>query len=394
MTSIDRETVRKRSQELRAERLQYKRKLLERSVKAAVVANDTIRKDNERKLRKNKKRLGAEIAVDFSFLDVAIDDRVRYWSPKSYNEDRQRSEFFRKFVYKYYVPDVLFRGAFVEAAANWRVNARDLARGYLADVVSGGSFAKKHPEFTKAECHFLLSSKREYDGPPSLYGAIWEAKCLARGLNDKLTDIVIRVFPAKFTHVPDHLTLPIVRDFFDFVYRYGSYDWTSNELLDVADFVMSKIATKETFSFSGRTVKSVIDLSNAWHEEQAKKNDTNDLTWPGLRYADASYEDHDFLWEITQIKNNKKLVHEGKVMHHCVASYYRSCASGRCGIYHVGRMNKVTGNVENCSTFEVTDYGKLTQHRAKCNDKPSKSVVRVVKRWCLEKHVEYSEVNF
>jgi hypothetical protein len=382
MNKIERAERRKQQIELTLRRKQEKENRQKRyGIHPAI--KHTFDSDFEKTFPKKpeKRPQGNVVASRFIWLfsDVSI-EKAASWKPTSYNVDKQNEEFFRRFIYPYFVPETIFMSAMF---------LKDVkAISYLKDIVSGESFYKRHPEFTKAECHFILSSKAPYIDPRSLRRVVYEAKIQARKLDKNVAAPIVTAFTNKF----DNWDHPLVKQFFDFIVRNADYGWDRETLEDLSDFIESRIREMlyfgRDFTLAGRTVNSLIELCNRWHAEQLKK-DAADGTWEGLRYKDASYEDNDFVWEITQIKNGKALSAEGRKMHHCVGGYVAKCKAGTCGIYHVGAMNKRTFIVADKSTFEVSMDGYLIQHRGKCNENPDKNTVRIVNRWCLDNYVRH-----
>jgi len=147
-----------------------------------------------------------------------------------------------------------------------------LAKKWIRDITSGVSFYKSNTAlFTKAEAHFFLLSDIRYTEPSSVIEQYFYAKCLARKLSVKLSLSTAKVFSFKFTNDWDN---PIVTGFLDFIARSDGFETGKLELGDICDFVLAEIkkhkksrGRQPPFSFSGRTMTSVLALANEWHAD-------------------------------------------------------------------------------------------------------------------------------
>jgi hypothetical protein len=348
---------------------------------ALIIAANKSLANSSQKIVVNKRRFGNEIASEYWYLTIPDTGN---WKPTSYNRERQIKEFFRKFIYKYFVPDFLIFNP--EKSIN-RNDPDDIRKQYLVSVVSGKSFSKAHrSDFTKAEAHFFLNDRVS----KTWVEATWRARLLASGLNKQYVNFFVRAILDKVANVKD----PTFIDFVHFLGRH-EYKWTKNEIEDVMDYIRSLTwrhnEMAEEFSFAGRTVKSVIDLSNEWHA-RIQKEKSSGCTWDGLPLNNGTYEKPDGLWEVSQILNSKRLIEEGRKMHHCVASYEAGCKVGSIGIFSIRRMDHITHELYRESTFEVSCDGRIKQHRAACNREPSNGAKDTVKRWAAENGVKTGEL--
>jgi hypothetical protein len=225
---------------------------------------------------------------------------------------------------------------------------------------------------------------------------IYSARCQARGFSNSLTSIVTRVFTIKFGNNWKHKT---VLDFLNFVERNKDYAWDQSELEDICDFVSAEInrmmvTGQDAITFTGRTMNSVIELSNRWHGQQIRNGGTGGYNWEGLPVANGTYEEPDSVWDITQILSSKRLATEGKKMHHCVGSYEYKCTNGSCGIFNISRMGKTVFDTESMATVEVDKDGYVVQARASCNKAISQSTLRILNKWCSENHIKNNTSSY
>ena len=78
--------------------------------------------------------------------------------------------------------------------------------------------------------------------------------------------------------------------------------------------------------------------------------------------------------------SSDELYAEGREMSHCVSSYARSCAEGRCAIYSLTRFNE-EGTIRE-ATIEVSmESKKIVQSRKKHNADLTSEDKSIIKAW-------------
>jgi hypothetical protein len=313
------------------------------------------------------------------------------WKPKSHNFDRQMVEFFNTFIYRYHVPEALLFTAtghltpsnhhkMITDPSIGMLSEMDYARYLIKIIVSGESFFKKNKEsFNKKESHYFCSSKTKYLSELSLKKLILEARVNAHGMPIGIGAKIIIALNQKNAGVNS----TFIREFIDFLARTNA-DLSINDIGDIWDAVNWK-HNNGGFSFSKRTLISVINLTNEWHEDLAKdKIQLNSYTWEGLPLEDATYETADAFYYVTQIKTTKALSKEGKAMHHCVGAYADRCKKGQCGIFTIKKFLKQSSRIVDLSTVEVNPYGRVVQHRGPFNQTPTNEALSILNKWSKE----------
>jgi hypothetical protein len=378
------------------------------------VISSILHKEKQHESNEPKRPGVSKFAAAFSFVRVNIDDRgcsnANNWKCKSFNAHKQYIEFLHDFIYPYHIPEPLVFTAIQneytkdDQGKPCKVLDYDiimLAKIWLCDIVSGESFYKnnKH-DFTKSEAHYFLTSKMIYSEALSVIELYFYAKCTARNLDDSLCKIISKTFAMKFTNCFNH---GIVTGFLDLLARHRDYNVSANELGDICDFVHSKIEDDNTalFSFSGRTMSSIIALANEWHADQLReiavtnmlqitkdKNKMYNQSWQGIPVNDYIFETDDFVWRIIQLRSAKLLLAEGRAMKNCVASYIGRCSSGTSGIFTVVCKEKATQVTEKRATLEVLSGNKLVQAKAKCNKSLDGKTKKLVTRWAISRGVK------
>jgi hypothetical protein len=278
------------------------------------------------------------------------------------------------------------------------------SRKWLSDVVNGSSFYKNNKEyFTKAEAHYFLSSRICYQGSSSVIAMYFEAKCKARNFGQSLCAMVVKTFTDKFLRSFDCV---IVTGFLDLLARHIDYRFTGDELGDICDFVSAKITRYQKslgkqppFSFSGRTIHSVIALANEWHAEHQQEIELMQRLgyvkrqviekWEGLNINGFCFESGDYVWMINQLRNIHELINEGRKMKHCVASYGYKCASGDCGIFNVSCFTKSLNITDSIATVEVSSNRTIVQIKGKCNSSVKGKAVSIISRWAQQNRISF-----
>jgi hypothetical protein len=102
--------------------------------------------------------------------------------------------------------------------------------------------------------------------------------------------------------------------------------------------------------------------------------------FPGLIHEEGRGEDARW-YEIVELLTSEELVAEGGEMHHCVASYAGSCASGRTSIWSL-RKQLETDRVVRQATIEVSNnQRRIVQVRGRRNKFPTRGDLSILVRW-------------
>ncbi|GBU27754.1 hypothetical protein R84B8_01295 [Treponema sp. R8-4-B8] len=384
---------------------EYKQKEKETQKRSNEAIPEIFREDN-RKAGKPDKKPGAETFLRmYSYIARTKFDKrdsiPSNWKPHSFNSWKQHVEFLRSFVCPYPLPEILIMTAHMpeftvndkgEKVSNTGSGLIRLAKKWINEITHGESFYKKNTKFfTKAESHFFLSSELVYEDCDSIIKLYFYAKCRARAINHKLSVMIADVFSIKFLTCFKN---KIVESFFDLLARTPDYRYDRGTLGDICDFVLVKIREREknAFSFSGRTIYSVISLSNEWHECQRRearqaaamkdKNLIDTSCWKGLGITRFRHETDEFIWTVTELRTAQELVNEGRKMRNCVGGYAHKCASGNSAIFSVERAVKSKQITNNVATVEVNVSTRaVIQAKGSCNTALSSQIMRLITRW-------------
>jgi hypothetical protein len=227
-------------------------------------------------------------------------------------------------------------------------------------------------------------------------------------MNRKLSLMIADVFTVKFL---SRFENRLVEGFLDLLARTPGYAYERGMLGDLCDFVLEKMQENKkgngrpgAFSFSGRTIFSVIGLANEWHERVRREAEAGRLQreayrrncqqnpkgenhidtsrWNGMGFAQFRYETDECIWTVTELKNAQDLLNEGRKMRNCVSSYAYKCASGSSTIFSLERVYPTSQTIEKAATLEVNIANRsLIQAKGKCNTNLTPKILHVVTRW-------------
>jgi len=141
-----------------------------------------------------------------------------------------------------------------------------------------------------------------------------------------------------------------------------------------------------SFSIDGRTPKSMLRLTSAWHSDLAMNKPVTNFTWPksgieGYRFEDTrDGEVQPRVWIIEELLQSRELHAEGKALHHCVYMYAIKCRNRQTTIWSL-RLRMKDGQ-KNMATIEVdAKRRRITQIRAKCNLPPGRRSLEIIQQW-------------
>jgi len=393
----------------RARRLDYEQKGRkrkhdeeEKERRTSEAAIGVFLEDNKKMGKPEKKRRAETFLSLYSYIaQTAFDKRDSIpdnWKPHSFNSWKQHIEFLKRFVYPYPLPEILIRathtpeyirkdeGNMIKSAHYGLIR---IAKKWINEIAGGESFYKRNAKFfTKAEAHHFLCSKLPYEDCASIVKLFFYAKCRARAMSPQSSMIVADVFGLKFL---SHFKNSLVEGFLDLLARTLDYRYDRGTLGDLSDFVLEKIREKGSFSFSGRTIYSVIKLSNEWHVFQRREAERAQLAaaWKGLGIGRFRHETEGYVWTVTELRTAQDLVNEGRKMRNCVGGYASKCASGSSAIFSVEQTHKANQLTDKAATLEVQVSNRtVIQAKGKCNSILSRKAENAVKRWAESNRIK------
>jgi hypothetical protein len=386
-------------------------------------AIEALWKDNKKPGKLGKKPGPGKFLEVYSYIpNTGFDTRYSIsssWKPQSFNERKQHLEFLKCFVYPYPLPETLLWTThaseyFIDQNGD-RIKSPDyvfirFAKKWIGDIASGESFYKRNKKFfTKAEAHYFLCSKIPYTDGSSVIKLYFYAKCRSRAMNHKLSMMVADVFTVKFlNHFKDNL----VEGFLDLLSRTPEYKYEGSMLGDLSDFILAKMrenkeieGKQKIFSFSGRTITSVIKLANEWHEYLRREAEVNRIAqgaliphgqcpidtsrWKGMGISQFRLGTEECIWTVTELLSAQDLLNEGRTMKNCVSSYAHNCASEKSSIFTVECIYPVNQAIDKAATVEVNRTNRsLIQAKGKCNTAVSSKTKHVITRWAQANRIK------
>ena len=323
------------------------------------------------------------------WLDFKIRD-PQNWISKSYNINRQTVDFAKWLYCEYDVPPFMFeifvpkyvklsriRRVIAPSSTYDKKNFKEFM-SWVITIGQGYSFAKTVKSiFTKKEAHLFLNAPNTN----SIVENIWWARCKAREIPDNITLFIVQRFPHMSYNSPFWIS------FLNFI-KNNEDELNIDTLQELVDFIPAHRRRVENFSLKGRTLNSLIQLSNEWHRVQQVTKHDKYQQWDGINVENWSYtnKSEKITWNIRQLRNSKELYNEGRRMRHCVYGYVDSCVRGTSGIFTMKSTDQYDID-EAHLTIEVTNGGRLVQVRGRLNRKPSAREYNALYKWALERHL-------
>jgi hypothetical protein len=143
------------------------------------------------------------------------------------------------------------------------------------------------------------------------------------------------------------------------------------------------------FSMRGRTATALLRAVEEWHRQLGREMAGQGLQWaksnvPDFRHIEGSANSGNMsVWQIRELLSSDELIAEGRAMHHCVASYARSCHAGRTSIWSMDE--ETAGGGARRLTIEVDRLsGQIVQARGEWNRVPTSKEKDILRRWALQ----------
>lgn len=306
------------------------------------------------------------------------------WKSKSFNLNRQIFDFVSWVLCEYPVPAFMYKLFLPYDKQHYRARTvtalEEVYLDWFVTIAQGMSFRKACKNYmSNKEAALFLVAPRDN----SIAGNIMWAKCVAHKVPDVVKNALCGYWENRFTGRNRDYWDSII----DFFSRYPEVD--KDTLQETLDFIYDMMTRDRTFTLAGRTLKSVIELTNRWHKAAQAARGCGVVDWEGLDIRNWKYDVKEMVdvWTITQITDSKKLFHEGAVMRHCVGSYVRNCIAGICGIFTA--EHKCDGALYKCLTVEVNKDFRIVQVRGKFNRSADKVETNILKRWAADRRLTF-----
>lgn len=342
------------------------------------------------------------IAFYYLFALKNIED----WEPKRNNPHLQLESVLEHLFAKYKVPKFLYKGFYHSTNGNQTQGNDHKMIELFLHIGSGGSLKK----FTNAP-KLKLNNKvyhHLFTTPEHLgyYQAFRRAQIFSMGGDRWLFETFMdSKLQSEDTIKNDEFWVTVIQFFITNVMV------SETKIKEIIDYIEDQKFQRRfvngawenpplpNFQMKGRTVDSLIRLSDNWHHIQEEAAKAARLAARNQDRVMGQRRSHyvapkDFSWDRSSIKGYYHIDNKSKVAHdiielvnsrqlrdqsesqrNCVYSYASSCAEGRCHIFTL--RDTINGPI---LTIEVRGY-KLVQIRGKCNRMPTESEMRHVRAW-------------
>jgi hypothetical protein len=307
------------------------------------------------------------------------------WKRRSHNARRQFSSLVRHLTSTYPVPE------FMDAAWVRTENGSRLWRELFVYIGAGDNprNAKLPLPYTKMMAHHFLQAPDSY----SIEGALRWGQVHGLGGDERLTKALIGTrLGLDFSH--DEFWTTVIRfmianPMLDRAHVNPIVDYLHaqrfqyREVLVGPGQLVQEPPPQPNLSMRGRTPDTLLAQVERWHVGLAKmKGGMNLLFKPsGIKTLaiKTGGKEQKSEWRFRELLSTAELQAEGKAMHHCVASYARSCFDGQCSIWSMEFATPL--GVEKRQTVEVVKGGTIHQCRGRQNRLPTQSEYDVLSKW-------------
>jgi len=309
--------------------------------------------------------------------------------PRSYNLDKQLVGLLNHMYVQYPVPAFLYQACL--PTDDEFEKQHQMYRQWFVTLAQGGSFQKLVKDYlTGREAYVLLSA------PASrrIHENVWWAKMKVAGIPNTVSEKLIdRIFGNYFFDDPDGRLAEVIQFF-------GRFHGEMNKVTfgEITDFLAWKLRNDPEFRMKGRTIGSVVKLTNEWHRHMQKAGLSHKVEWKGLEMSQWELVERDQVWVVVELLNNRDLINEGRKQRHCVYSYVHWCSAGHSFIFSMRAYRKVRagytdeGNIIwdrsselNRLTVEVNERRTVCQVRGRQNRLPTDDEKKVLRQWAGEK---------
>ncbi len=268
---------------------------------------------------------------------------------------------------------------------------KEVYRQWFVTLAQGGSFSKlvKGLMTSKEAFVFLNAPSTNH-----IHENVWWAKMKLAGLPKGVAEkLISKIFTNHFFDDPDGRLAEAINFYAKF---HGEMDKQTFD--EITDFAAWTLRNNREFRFKGRTVASMVALSNEWHIEIQKADIGKYTEWPGLGIPKWDYIEKAQEWEVVELLSNQAIVNEGRKQKHCVASYVNWCIDGYCSIFSLRCYSHSMTHYDEDGvavynrlrelrrvTIEVGNNRTVRQIRGVLNRQPTDEEKLILRLWAGEK---------
>ncbi len=365
----------------------------EQTIQTALASRSKILESGKRDKKQKKKSVGELLGLlTCCGIEAATLRPANAYVPKSYNLDRQLTGLLNHLFVRCSTPAFLYQACLKNSGDPFQ-DKQAMYRQWFVTLAQGGSF----PKLVKG----LMTSKEAFvflSAPVTnrIHENVWWAKMKVAGPPVGITEKLIeRIFSPYFFDDPQGRLAEVIQ----FYARFHP-EMSKTTFGEVTDFLAWKLRQDQAFSLRGRTVGSVIKLTNEWHVLMQKAKLGQSVEWKGLEWPEWEFEARDQIWTVAELRNNKELMNEGRKQKHCVYSYVSWCVAGRSAIFSLRGYRKRVAEYTEAGqiiwdktleqhrvTIEVNSQRAVVQARGLLNCPPTVEERVILRQWAGEKGV-------
>lgn len=301
---------------------------------------------------------------------------IHYWQPKGKGAETQMYSLIDYLAVEYEMPkflyDLFFMGRHLD---------------FFEYLAGGGSMYKAANDWllplkmTRKMCHIFLNL-REVD----FYHAIRYAQVVGMGGREQLavafmnTEMGESFYPQREAFWAEIMQWFCVQDSFDLM-----------QLSPLLDYIYHCKRENLFYSLKGRTIVTLMRGMNEWHEELAKIKKVSGIVFRpsglvGAEWEIAKQKIGEIVlyayWKMEEILCSKRLLQEGKTLHHCVYSYAQLIESQKTSIW------SLQCDETKLVTVQVIAK-KIVQARGLYNRLPNDKEKAFIQKWALQNGLEW-----
>lgn len=309
---------------------------------------------------------------------------------------RRSSQLLKHLYCQYHVPSWLIDWIVRECAYETDSPAHERSVALLMAIIyemgSGRSPRNLLKSYlSKAEMSLFFKLGTPYNLEITAFAHFVYCKARARQLPENVCAMLVKV--ASEIRLDRFETLNFLQSFVEFC---ATREVNAISVQDIWDYLScNRLVGK--FSFKGRTLASILNLVNTWHDELNRErrilgNGINTNGWraiqsqvDNLRMVYSAAPGVPEYWnctdgktgksvEVRQLKKYIELINEGRAMHNCVAGYHQRCAQNSSFIFSLIIEGERKATIEVCGKTVV-------QARGKCNHTLADYPLYCLRKW-------------
>jgi hypothetical protein len=307
------------------------------------------------------------------------------WKSKTNNTYRQFTELIKYLFDKHNDAPLFLIKSWLDPIANSEFNGQ-----YIFMHIGAGKnirTCKFLPvPLNKKEAKYFYTTPEGY----SINGALRRCQIFALGGNSRIVKGVLRTYLLN-SFTADSFWKTV----FEFFIKNPMID--TEQYPNIVDYIshikFADNAIYRHFKIKGRSPYNLFREMNVWLLSRKRIENLQKVNWTPFKINNYYYEikkDNKLKkYKIEQIINSDDLLHEAKVMDHCVFTYLFSCYKGKTSIWKMAEENE-NGDFKKLLTIELKNDGFINEIRGKCNRSFNREEYEIIKEWTIRERLAIS----